>query len=130
MGFAVYAIVHSGGRQHKVSVGDVVHVNRLGHEAGSTVELSAVLVVDDGEVTAEPAKLARCRVTVEILGETKGPKVDIMTYKAKTGNRRRLGHRQRYTQVKVTDIETGRRTSRSKASASKAGDSDAVGEKS
>lgn len=107
MSFAVYAIVRSGGRQHKVSVGDVLEVDRLVDEAGSTVELSAVLVVDGAKVTAEPAKLARCRITAEVLGETKGPKIDIMTYKSKSGYRRRLGHRQRYTQVKVTDIQAG-----------------------
>lgn len=126
MSFAVYAIVRSGGRQHKVSVGDVLQVDRLSSEPGSTVELAPLLVVDGGKVTAEPAKLARCRVTAEILGELKGPKIDIMTYKAKTGYRRRLGHRQRYTQVKVTDIATGDRKSENKAPAKKATDKGAA----
>lgn len=110
----MYAIVRSGGRQHKVSVGDVLQVDRLDGEVGSTVELPPLLVVDDGKITAEPAKLARVRVTAEVLGETKGPKIDIMIYKSKSGYRRRLGHRQRYTSIKVTDIQAGRRASKAK----------------
>ncbi|MQA87786.1 MAG: 50S ribosomal protein L21 [Streptosporangiales bacterium] len=111
----MYAIVRSGGRQHKVAVGDVLEVDRLNGDPGSTVELPAVLVVDDVKVTAEPAKLARYRVTAEIVEETKGPKIDILIYKSKGGYRRRLGHRQRHTQVKITGIETGRKRTTKKA---------------
>lgn len=103
----MYAIVRCGGRQHKVAVGDEVRVNRLDGEVGATVELSPVLVVDDGTVTADPDKLARCKVTAEVVGDAKGPKISIMTYKSKSGIRRRAGHRQAYTRLKVTDIQTG-----------------------
>lgn len=103
---AVYAIVRSGGNQKKVSVGDVIDVDRLDGEVGASVSLPAVLLVDGDTVTSEASKLADVAVTAEILGATKGPKIHILRYKNKTGYRRRQGHRQHYTQVKVTGIET------------------------
>jgi ribosomal protein L21 len=103
----VYAIVRCGGRQQKVSVGDVLEVDRVAGEIGSTVALPALLVVDDGDVTIDPAVLQRFEVTAEILGETKGPKIRILKYKNKTGYKKRQGHRQRYTQVKVTSMQAG-----------------------
>jgi large subunit ribosomal protein L21 len=103
----VYAIVRSGGNQRKVSVGDVIDVDRLDNaEVGATVTLPAVLLVDGETVTTDATKLAGVSVTAEIVGATKGPKIHILRYKNKTGYRRRQGHRQKYTQVKVTGIET------------------------
>jgi large subunit ribosomal protein L21 len=103
---AVYAIVRSGGNQKKVSVGDVIDVDRLHSDVGSTVTLPAVLVVDGETVTSDAAKLAKVSVTAEVVDEVKGPKIHILRYKNKTGYRRRQGHRQKYTQVKITGIET------------------------
>jgi large subunit ribosomal protein L21 len=103
----VYAIVRSGGQQQKVAVGDVLEIDRVDARAGETLLLPAVLLVKDGKVTADAKKLAKVKVTAEIVAEeTKGPKIDIGKYKNKTGYRRRMGHRQKYTQVKVTDIKT------------------------
>ncbi|PSL06796.1 LSU ribosomal protein L21P [Haloactinopolyspora alba] len=102
----MYAIVRSGGNQKKVSVGDIIDVDRLDGEVGATVTLPAVLLVDGETVTSDAQKLAGVSVNAEIVGDTKGPKVTILRYKNKTGYRRRQGHRQRYTQVKVTGIET------------------------
>jgi large subunit ribosomal protein L21 len=103
---AVYAIVRAGGRQEKVAVGDVFEVNRLQGEAGSTVTLPALLLVDGDSVTSDAKALAGVTVTAEILRDTKGPKIDILKYKNKTGYRKRQGHRQPLTQVKITGIET------------------------
>lgn len=103
----MYAIVRCGGRQQKVSVGDVLEVDRIAGEVGSSVSLPAVLVVNDGDVTTDAATLSRYQVTAEILGEIKGPKIRILKYKSKTGYKKRMGHRQRYTQVKVTGINPG-----------------------
>lgn len=100
----MYAIVRCGGRQEKVAVDDVLAVDLVTGEVGSTVTLPTVLVVDDGKVVSEPGELAKYAVTAEIVGESKGPKLNIMKYKNKTGYKRRLGHRQTYTQVKVTQI--------------------------
>ncbi len=102
----MYAIVRAGGRQEKVAVGDVFEVNRLQGEAGSTVTLPALLLVDGDTVTSDAKVLAGVTVTAEILGDTKGPKIDILKYKNKTGYRKRQGHRQALTQVKITGIET------------------------
>lgn len=101
----MYAIVRAGGRQEKVSVGDVLTVDRLAGEAGSTVELRPVLLVDGETVTSDASTLAKATVTAEILAETKGPKITILRYKNKTGYRRRQGFRAKQTQVKVTGID-------------------------
>jgi large subunit ribosomal protein L21 len=100
----VYAIVRCGGRQEKASVDDVLTIDKLAGEIGSSVTLPAVLVVDDGDVISDPAKLGGYQVTAEILGAAAGPKINMIHYKNKTGYRRRLGHRQKYTQVKITGI--------------------------
>jgi large subunit ribosomal protein L21 len=104
----VYAIVRSGGRQHKVAVGDVVEVDRVEGETGSSLTLPAVLVVDGDSVTSDATALRKVTVTAEVVDHTKGPKIHILKYKNKTGYRKRQGHRQRHTRVKVTGIETGK----------------------
>ena len=103
----MYAIVRSGGRQHKVSVGDTLDLDRSSVPAGGTLTLPAVLLVDGDAVTTEAAALASVTVTAEVLGDAKGPKIDILNYRNKTGYRRRMGHRQKLTRVRVTGIETG-----------------------
>lgn len=102
----MYAIVRAGGRQEKVAVGDVVVLDRVSAEPGDSVRLSAVLVVDGAAVTADPAKLAKVNVTAEVVAHERGPKIRILRYKNKSGYRRRQGHRQDLTRVKVTAIET------------------------
>jgi len=104
----VYAIVRAGGRQEKVAVGDVVQVDLLGAAPGETVELPALLVVDGDDITSDSGKLANVTVTAEVVDHIKGRKIDILKFKNKIGYRRRKGHRQRHTQVKVTGIETGK----------------------
>jgi large subunit ribosomal protein L21 len=105
----VYAIVRSGGRQHKVAVGDVVQVDRIVGAAGTEVELKPLLIVDGDSITSDAWILEGVRVTGEIVAEVKAPKIDILKYKNKTGYRVRQGHRQKYTQVKVTSIDTGKK---------------------
>lgn len=100
----MYAIVRSGGRQHKVAVGDIVEIDRIAEEAGASVELQPLLVVDGGSVTSDPKALGSVHVTAEVLGESKGPKIHVLHYKNKTGYKRHQGHRQHYTRVKVTGI--------------------------
>ena len=103
----VYAIVRAGGRQEKVSVGDVVVIDRVPGQAGDTVEFAPLLLVDGSTVTSDAAALANVRVTAEVVAPEKGPKITIMKFKNKTGYRKRQGHRQHHTKVKVTGIETG-----------------------
>ncbi len=107
----MYAIVRCGGRQERASVDDVLTVDKLAGQIGDTVTFPAVLVVDDGQVISDSAALGGYEVTAEILGPATGPKINMIHYKNKTGYRRRQGHRQKYTQVKITGIgtETGQR---------------------
>ncbi|GAB2748442.1 50S ribosomal protein L21 [Nocardioides pakistanensis] len=100
----MYAIVRSGGQQQKVAVGDVIEIDKVASEVGDSVKLPVVLLVDGDNVTSDAAKLGKATVTAEVLGATKGPKIIIQKYKNKTGYKKRQGHRQKYTQVKVTDI--------------------------
>jgi large subunit ribosomal protein L21 len=101
----VYAIVRCGGRQEKVAPDDVLTVDQLvDEEAGSSVTFPALLVVDDGTVISDPAELTSYRVTAEVVGPVKGPKINMIHYRNKTGYKRRQGHRQKYTQVRVTGI--------------------------
>ena len=100
----MYAIVRSGGTQQKVAVGDVIEIDKVTTGVGDSVTLPVLLLVDGENVTADADKLSGASVTAEVLGATKGPKITILKYKNKTGYRKRQGHRQKYTQVKVTDI--------------------------
>jgi large subunit ribosomal protein L21 len=102
----VYAIVRAGGRQEKVAVGDVVELDRVSGDAGSTLTLPALLLVDGDTVTSDAAALAGVTVTAEVVEQTKGPKIRIMHYKNKTGYKRRQGFRAKLTKVRVTGIET------------------------
>jgi large subunit ribosomal protein L21 len=101
----VYAIVRAGGRQEKVAVGDVLTVDRVSGQAGSTFQLTPVLLVDGTTVTSDADSLAKVTVTAEVLAATKGPKIIIQKYKNKTGYKKRQGHRQKLTRVKVTGID-------------------------
>jgi large subunit ribosomal protein L21 len=100
----VYAIVRCGGRQEKVALDDVVTVDKLSGQAGESVTLPALLVVDGDRVISDPAEVGRYQVTADIVGDAAGPKINMIHYRNKTGYRRRLGHRQRYTQVRITGI--------------------------
>jgi large subunit ribosomal protein L21 len=104
----VYAIVRSGGRQEKVAVGDVIETDRVSGEPGDVVSLPALLLVDGATVTSDAETLRGVTVSAEVVAHTKGPKIDILKYKNKTGYRRRQGHRQALTQLKVTGIESGK----------------------
>jgi large subunit ribosomal protein L21 len=105
----VYAIVRSGGRQHKVAVGDTLEVNRITAATGDSLTLPALLLVDDGgSVTSDASALAKVTVTAEVVGAGKGPKIIIHKFRNKTGYHKRQGHRQKLTTLRVTGIETGK----------------------
>ena len=104
----MYAIVRSGGRQEKVAVGDVIETDRVAAQPGDSVELPALLLVDEGAVTSDATTLAGVKVTAEVLAHTRGPKIEILKYKNKTGYRKHQGHRQELTQLRVTGIESGK----------------------
>ena len=102
----MYAIVRNGGRQHKVAVGDILDIDLVSEEVGGTVNLQPLLLVDGDSITSAAKDLGKVSVTAEVVGMSKGPKIRIIKYKNKTGYKTRQGHRQRYTQVKITGIES------------------------
>jgi large subunit ribosomal protein L21 len=101
----MYAIIRAGGKQAKVQSGDVIEIERVKGDADK-LSFAPLLVVDDkGNAVSDRDILAKATVTAKVLGESQGPKVDIFKYKNKTGYRRRQGHRQKYTQIEITEIK-------------------------
>ncbi len=101
----VYAVVRAGGRQEKVEVGTIIQLDRVQAAQGENIELPAVLLVDGETVTSDADALSKVTVTAEVLGNLRGPKIVIQKYKNKTGYKKRQGHRQELTRVKVTGIK-------------------------
>ncbi|QTX04690.1 50S ribosomal protein L21 [Agromyces archimandritae] len=101
----VYAVVRAGGRQEKVEVGTIVTMDRVQADAKGNVSLPAVLLVDGDKITSDAAALAKVTVTAEVLEDLRGPKIVIQKFKNKTGYKKRQGHRQELTRVKVTGIK-------------------------
>lgn len=101
----VYAVVRAGGRQEKVEVGTIVQLDRVQAAQGEKIELAAVLLVDGATVTTDADALAKVKVTAEVIGNLRGPKIIIQKYKNKTGYKKRQGHRQELTRVKITGIK-------------------------
>jgi len=100
----VYAIVRAGGHQYRVGVGDELEIDRVMTSVGDSLQLEPILVVKDGVITHDEKSLSSTPVTAEVLGHTKGKKIRIMKFKNKTGYRKRQGHRQQHTKVRVTAI--------------------------
>ena len=101
----MYAIVKTGGRQYKVAEGDIVKVEKIEGELGSSVALTPGLLVDGATVTTKADELAKVKVSAEIIDSVKGPKIKILKYKNKTGYKKRQGHRQPLTVLKITGIK-------------------------
>jgi large subunit ribosomal protein L21 len=101
----VYAVVRAGGRQEKVEVGTIVQLDRVKAAQGDNIELAAVLLVDGTTVTTDADQLAKVKVTAEVIGNLRGPKIIIQKYTNKTGYKKRQGHRQELTRVKITGIK-------------------------
>ena len=100
----MYAVIKTGGKQERVEEGQTLAVELLGAGAGEDVTFQPVLVVDGGTVISAKDQLASASVSARVLGEQLGPKVRGFTYKSKTRQRRRWGHRQHYTTIEITGI--------------------------
>jgi large subunit ribosomal protein L21 len=102
----VYAVIRTGGKQYKVKVGDVIDVERLAGDDGASLELEPLLVVDDdGNVTSAAADLEKAKVTASVVDHHRGRKILVFTYKNKSRQRRRQGHRQSLTRLQVDNID-------------------------
>jgi large subunit ribosomal protein L21 len=103
----MYAVIKTGGKQYRVEEGQTLNVELVGEDDESTVNFTPVLLVDGDTVLGTPSKLRGVTVSAKVVGETKGPKINGLTYKNKTNNRRRWGHRQRYSTIEITEISKG-----------------------
>jgi len=112
----MYAIVKTGGKQYRVEEGQTLLVERLRDDEGATVALEPLLLVGDGD-PVDGDGLKNAKVEAEILAHERGPKLRIVKFKPKRGYKRRTGHRQELTRLKVTSIKKG--ASRAKAAAKK-----------
>jgi large subunit ribosomal protein L21 len=102
----MYAVIQTGGKQYKVSPGDVLKVEKLEAKKGDTVELKDVFMVADGDkVSVGKPTVANAKVTAEVVAEEKGEKLLIFKHRRRKGFRKTIGHRQKYTTLKVTDIK-------------------------
>lgn len=99
----MYAIIATGGKQYKVSEGDVIKVEKLDAEAGNTVTFDQVLAVSDNGLKAG-SDVANATVTATVMDQGRGKKVIVYKYKRKSGYHKKNGHRQAYTQVKIDKI--------------------------
>jgi large subunit ribosomal protein L21 len=102
----MYAIIEDSGTQFKVTSGDTIRIDRRIEDDAKTVTFDRVLLVAGGEDKPKlgvPA-VAGATVVADVIGEVKGPKIDIQKYKRRKGYHRKIGHRQRYTEVKITAI--------------------------
>ena len=99
----MYAIIATGGKQYKVSEGDIIKVEKLDAEAGNTVTFDQVIAVSDGALKVGEA-VANATVSATVMEQGRGKKVIVYKYKRKTGYHKKNGHRQAYTQVKIDKI--------------------------
>ena len=103
----MYAVIKTGGKQYRVTEGQTIEVERLKAGDDGSVSFSPVLIVDGATVLATPGDLGKAAVEAKVVGESKGPKIRGFTYKNKTNNRRRWGHRQHYATIQITGISRG-----------------------
>jgi large subunit ribosomal protein L21 len=102
---APFAVVATGGKQYVVRAGDVLEVELLGdHKEGDTIEFDTVLMTDNGSTAKIGTPYTGTKVKATYLGESKGPKLTIVRYKAKSNRDRRIGHRQHYAKVKIETV--------------------------
>ena len=100
----MYAIIATGGKQYKVSEGDIIRVEKLGLEAGSSYTFDKVLAVNNGTLVVGDPTVANATVSASVVKEGRGKKVIVYKYKRKTGYHKKNGHRQAYTEVKIDKI--------------------------
>ena len=103
----MYAVIATGGKQYRVEQGQRLDVERLAADAGADVELTPVLVVDGDRVLATPTELGGATVSARVVDAVRAPKIFGFTYKSKSNQRKRWGHRQHQTRIEITGISAG-----------------------
>ena len=100
----MFAVFETGGKQYKVAEGDVIFVEKLGAEVGTTVSFDKVLMLSDADMTVGAPYVAGATVTAEVVSCGKTKKIYVFKYKAKKNEKKKIGHRQDYTKIKITGI--------------------------
>ncbi len=100
----MYAIIATGGKQYKVSEGDIIRVEKLGAAEGETVTFEQVLAVNSGELVVGTPNVAGATVSATVIKDGKAKKIIVYRYKRKSGYHKKKGHRQAYTEVKIEKI--------------------------
>lgn len=100
----MYAIIAAGGRQYRVSQGDVIYIDKVDQEADSTISFDVLMVGGEGEIKVGNPVLEGAKVEGKVVAQVKGDKIKIYKYKSKKNYHRRAGHRQPYTKVEITAI--------------------------
>lgn len=100
----MFAVMETGGKQYKVAEGDVLFVEKLGVEAGETVTFDKVLAVCDESANVGTPYVAGASVEAVVVKNGKSKKIDVIRYKAKKNEKKKIGHRQDYTMIKITKI--------------------------
>ncbi|HKJ95422.1 MAG TPA: 50S ribosomal protein L21 [Gammaproteobacteria bacterium] len=104
----MYAVIRTGGKQYRVSEGDVLRVEKLGAEEGATVEFDQVLMVSDGsDVTVGAPLVDGGKVSAEVVSHGRDRKIEVIKFKRRKNYHRKYGHRQHFTEIKVTGIKAG-----------------------
>jgi large subunit ribosomal protein L21 len=104
----MYAVIQTGGKQYRVSQGDLVTIEKLEGAAGERIEINSVLMIGEGnQVTVGQPRLEQARVVGTIVRQERGPKVIVYKHKRRKGYQKKQGHRQWQTLLRVTDIVTG-----------------------
>jgi large subunit ribosomal protein L21 len=104
----MYAVVKTGGKQYRVSAGDVLRVEKLAAEVGASLELDRVLMIADGDKVSLGAPfLDDGKVTAKVRAHGRGEKIKIIKFRRRKHYRRQMGHRQDYTEIEITGINAG-----------------------
>lgn len=112
----MHAVIQTGGKQYRVSEGDVLRVEKLDAEAGAKLEIKEVLLVSDGDtVKVGTPFVSGGKVTAEVTEHGRGEKIEIIKFRRRQKYRRKQGHRQDYTELKITKVTAGRKAAAKKA---------------
>ena len=101
----MYAVIAAGGRQYRVSQGDVIYIDKVNQVADSAISFDVLMIGGEGDVKVGTPVLAGAKVEGKVLGQVKGEKVTVYKYKSKKDSHRKVGHRQPYTKVEITAIQ-------------------------
>ena len=101
----MYAIIAAGGRQYRVSQGDVIYIDKVNQEADSAISFDVLMIGGDGEVKVGNPVLEGAKVEGKVLAQVKGEKIVVYKYKSKKDSKRKIGHRQPYTKVEITSVK-------------------------